>query len=475
MGDTLQAKRTPFSNADIVYQILMAISDFASLAAIIATSKEIYSVYCAHHASIHRAIAYNLVGSALPQALRYVRCRRQGLTFRPPNEMLEEDEVMENPVLTCDEINDLTEVSASAKQLEDLFSWRDKGCLVKSTPLSAVESHRFHRALFRLCLYSSAYGGNAYDEGEFLSGPDPNDPKLHKALVWRKEFFDSFATTEIQEIQGLATFLGDVLQDAAQVHELEGHGESFMSLLQSQVLERIGYNSAADFENFILFLGPLPQAVTNAYAGFGYGDPIDLSREDLFQEFISYPVSAVLEQRGVPALTNVEAKKGILDEVSEGVEICTQCQSDPIPGQMLWSPSTWNFLRGIIPPSEIFDKLKGYLAEHQTYHHEFTSAWEGGTYSELIGQVFGYKTQPYGGWEKEDLLCTTCLVKFLHDHLHLWYVGEKRKRGEVIPADCWYGYDCRTQRHKLEHASRLNHYCEPQSPRPTRGSLAQPT
>ncbi|KIY48947.1 hypothetical protein FISHEDRAFT_73137 [Fistulina hepatica ATCC 64428] len=32
-----------------------------------------------------------------------------------------------------------------------------------------------------------------------------------------------------------------------------------------------------------------------------------------------------------------------------------------------------------------------------------------------------------------------------------------RDCGQVIPTEnCWYGYECRTQTHKLAHATRLN-------------------
>jgi len=94
---------------------------------------------------------------------------------------------------------------------------------------------------------------------------------------------------------------------------------------------------------------------------------------------------------------------------------------------------------------------------------------------QLIGGLFEYKTQDYDAWNKDDWLCEQCLEKFIRDHLHLWYVGEKIKRkflplitvtkylstqcslgGYAIPENCWYGYNCRTQTHKLAHARKLN-------------------
>jgi hypothetical protein len=94
---------------------------------------------------------------------------------------------------------------------------------------------------------------------------------------------------------------------------------------------------------------------------------------------------------------------------------------------------------------------------------------------QLIGGLFEYKTLDYYTWNKDDWLCEQCLEKFMRDHLHIWYVGQKVKRkllflitslkclftrfslgGYAIPENCWYGYNCRTQTHKPAHAGKLN-------------------
>lgn len=46
---------------------------------------------------------------------------------------------------------------------------------------------------------------------------------------------------------------------------------------------------------------------------------------------------------------------------------------------------------------------------------------------ELIERLFEYKTLTYDTWNKEDWLCEQCLEKFVREHLHLWYVGQKVK------------------------------------------------
>lgn len=114
----------PSSNVDIVYRILIHLPDFKSLATAILTCSGIYRVYSTHPTSVRRAIAYNLVGSALPQALRLVRCERQGLRLRPLHELLGEDELRKNPWLSNDEIRDLCRLATNSQELEDIFSWR---------------------------------------------------------------------------------------------------------------------------------------------------------------------------------------------------------------------------------------------------------------------------------------------------------------------------------------------------------------
>ncbi|KIJ60910.1 hypothetical protein HYDPIDRAFT_116592 [Hydnomerulius pinastri MD-312] len=443
MRNFFQAMQSPFVNADLVDRILTSLPDFSSLVSTILTSKAVYAVYKAHPTSIQRAVAYNLVGSALPEALRLVRCRRRGMTLKPPNELLGEDDIVKNPQLTRDEIKDLVGISGSAKRLEELFSWREKDCRFQSSSqLTVGESHRFNRALFRLSLYSSAYGEGAYVEDDFLDEDDPDgDLLLENALSLRKRFFETFPTIELEEIKSFTSFLTDIIHWAMNAHSYFDMGST----------------------DKLLFYGSLPHIVSDMYLGVGES-PDDETRaipEGFWDGFVPRSISVVLKQRKAPVLTDEQAKRVIIDEVVGGNVNCTQCHAGPMPRKDLWCPSTWDFLRGTIPPHAIRQRLPGYLPGNDTHGPAITDIWEINTYSELIDQLFEHKTNAFDSWKREDFLCTGCLGKFLEEHIWVWYVGEKRKRGEVIPEDCWYGYNCRTQRHKPAHASRLNHFCEP--------------
>ncbi|KAM3311561.1 hypothetical protein ACQJBY_031914 [Aegilops geniculata] len=65
-------------------------------------------------------------------------------------------------------------------------------------------------------------------------------------------------------------------------------------------------------------------------------------------------------------------------------------------------------------------------------------------------------------------LCNHCYNKFVDFLLYWFRVSTPRN---LLPADaadrdsCWYGFMCRTQHHRQDHAKKLNHVC-----RPTRGN-----
>jgi len=111
-------------SADTMDHILTSLTDFKSLASVLLASKFVYTVYSTRPTSIKRAVAYNVVGPALPQALRFVRCDRQEMKQLPAAELPGEDELEKNPCLSSDDIRGLVKIAEQAQELEDIFSWR---------------------------------------------------------------------------------------------------------------------------------------------------------------------------------------------------------------------------------------------------------------------------------------------------------------------------------------------------------------
>jgi len=72
--------------------------------------------------------------------------------------------------------------------------------------------------------------------------------------------------------------------------------------------------------------------------------------------------------------------------------------------------------------------LKGHLGLNYADLGQFINMVRETSTEHLIGGLFDYKTLAYDTWNKGDWLCGQCLEKFMRDHLHIWYLGEKVKR-----------------------------------------------
>ena len=110
---------------DVIDRILLFLPTFSALRAILLSSKSFNTIFKHHPNSIIRAIAYNITGPALPQAMRLLRTagdRDLYLVSDPPKHALiawaETDPI--SPVERCT----LVKNAAVVKALEDLFSSR---------------------------------------------------------------------------------------------------------------------------------------------------------------------------------------------------------------------------------------------------------------------------------------------------------------------------------------------------------------
>ncbi|KAG6327434.1 hypothetical protein ID866_11655 [Astraeus odoratus] len=168
-------------------------------------------------------------------------------------------------------------------------------------------------------------------------------------------------------------------------------------------------------------------------------------------------VDNVLDKRKI----SMDAKDILLDQALESSFNCDQCHAEFLTRKRLWGPTDWAYLRGYANPRVMWTLQKGYLSYNHREQYDFCTLWEEQPYETLIHEIFDHKTTAYDAWKKDDLLCMNCLCKFLQEHMHIWYLEWKRKRGAIPTEDCWYGYNCRTQQHNTAHAMKLNHYCEP--------------
>lgn len=106
---------------DVLHRILTFLPAFVDLKSFIMTSKSIYAVFDAHPHSIVRAVAYNVIGPALPQALRVVR--QQPVEQKPDVDPLDPEAASVSIISPAEAIK-LTEIAQVICDFEDLFSWR---------------------------------------------------------------------------------------------------------------------------------------------------------------------------------------------------------------------------------------------------------------------------------------------------------------------------------------------------------------
>lgn len=110
-------------SADIIDHILTCLPDFKTFLSLVTTTKIFNTTFQARPHSIIRAIAYNEVGHALPQALRLVRCEAGHFHDADLSDLPEEKTAMNTPIQP-EEACALVKNAKVAHSLEDLFSWR---------------------------------------------------------------------------------------------------------------------------------------------------------------------------------------------------------------------------------------------------------------------------------------------------------------------------------------------------------------
>ncbi|KAJ7034269.1 hypothetical protein C8F04DRAFT_903450, partial [Mycena alexandri] len=197
---------------DIVDRIMTFCPTFSALQSTILASKAFYSIFQTHPKSIMRAVAYNIVGPALPQALRVVRYEyhnddsdiRQAKDLTP-NELAEKCPEDHTPsVITAQEKRMLLENSEIVDELEDVYSFTQKDRTSRTSVLTPDESHRFRRAMYRIMLYTGIFRGDRYsiEELDELSAED-----VQRIQAQRTAVLSEFPTDELREIWAVVRFL----------------------------------------------------------------------------------------------------------------------------------------------------------------------------------------------------------------------------------------------------------------------------
>ncbi|KAJ7143947.1 hypothetical protein C8R44DRAFT_657551 [Mycena epipterygia] len=426
---------------DIVDQILTFCPDFETLNSLILVCKALQAVFSTHPNSINTDVARNFIGTAFPEALRHLRY--EAIDGKEDNVNTPQAALI-NPAETAP----LRRHAVVVHKLETIFSRWYKDRKSPTSVLSLQEAFRFQRAMYRVMIYCARFSSCKYDENTALELSESSQA-LQDIYAQRLAMLTEYPTADLHEIHTVVIFLHQlidwVLQDAVNTDHDDPK------------------------QTYDICIAAGPALVLAAYESDGI-DPIEEKRPiyesyeelPLFAGFFSRPLAQIWKSRDVPAPPEDSAHlASILETVPGGLDSCKQCSGFPV--SRLWTSATWEHFD--FDPPEL---LPGMLALNR---HEIGTlnallgpreAWPT-AFSALVAEIFhDVQRQPgYENWEEEDSLCDGCLVKILTAHFYLWLLWKRVKDGWITPEDCWYGYDCKTQMHKANHAKTKNHLCAP--------------
>ncbi|KAL0574197.1 hypothetical protein V5O48_007764 [Marasmius crinis-equi] len=411
---------------DILSRVLTFSFSFDALLSSILTCKVIYEVYKAHPNSVKRNVAENVTGSrsVLKEALRAIR---YGASDEDSETEDDEDDPKTDQVgmdksgitLTNKEITQLVEIAMKYRALEDVFS-------------------------LRIDLYSRMFSGVSYAEEFETQNPEDEEvqERVEKDRKERERFLSAFSTAELREIWTVSQFLTDIFVWA------EGDDADTPDNVGPASIYRCWDEGTVDM---------LTAELEYWFADGAFDHP-------LVAGYLRDPLAKLFRERNAKAPFDDSEHWSSVDEARGVDDKCSRC--DKRPGFDLWGPSTYEYLHqttpSLRPGTGLVKLLQGELSRNSTecrYFHFLIGKRPKGesVYEHVVQDLLDcdYKTPEFDDWKKDDWLCTGCLEKFLRENLHLWVLDKKIQSGEEIPIDCWYGWDCRTQKH-ADHAKKRN-------------------
>jgi len=184
---------------DLVDRVLMYLPNFETLQAAILSSKAMHAVFAAHPNSIVEAVAFNVVGDAMPSALNLIR-------YQPPDDPSPFGHTTAEPtevrIITPEDARKLSQNAFVVDKFQDNFSHRHKDRSSERSTLTSAESLRFTRAMYRIMLYQAVFPGATTP---YIDDADTEEEaQIHAA---RKAFFTMFSTSELREIHTVTNFM----------------------------------------------------------------------------------------------------------------------------------------------------------------------------------------------------------------------------------------------------------------------------
>ncbi|KAJ7024668.1 hypothetical protein C8F04DRAFT_1131020 [Mycena alexandri] len=429
-------------NNDIIDRVFTSCPDFETLFALKSACKALHAIFAAHPNSINFAVARNLTGS-FPDALRVLRQKvvdafkeEESLDDRTFAAAVPEDT---SPV-TVEELPQLRKNDAVVHRLEVLFSRWYKNRISLVSVLSAEETFRFRRAMYRIFVYSTSFTSLGFDPEWAYSSETTNAVIRARRL----KMLNLHPTADLREIYSVIQFLQSMLH---WVFKQEDTNETYDVCLAAGPALILATYETRD-----------PNTMSDACPLVDY--PYDGGVR--YSGFFHDPLSEIWMSREVSDPPDNSAHlRSILDMVLDGLDSCKRCNEST--DGLLWTSATWQHYDTDLP-----ELLPGRLSLNRQETNALQKFLQAdaevlpdlgilisGIYRDIV-LLPGFED-----WTEDDGLCGDCLQKLLQSHTYLWLLENKMKAGWVAPENCWYGYDCTTQFTKAEHAATKNHLCKP--------------
>ncbi|KAL5535178.1 hypothetical protein ACEPAF_3272 [Sanghuangporus sanghuang] len=410
---------------DVCDRLLTFLPDFLSLQHAVLASKLISETFSSRKRSIMRAVMTNEVGPALSFAAALVRTMNK-LGDGPMQVLLEglNDSSPDSHCWTCDvtgaEARALSGVSAAVQRLESYFCILHKDRTAAVSTLSEEESYRFHRAIYRIWICS------------VLANDRHNNSR---PLDLDVSFLKNMSEEELVQMHEAMQFLDVVYNMLMATFQgpFDRSGRPF-ELRVDELLAAFDGNFNA--QTFGIALHRSATAIVNSYT--------ILARDRQASELLKkkYNSQAILVNARV-----------------EEVQACQKCLAQ---AQDLFGENNWHLLRRMVTFDVLLSFLPGKVNANVYVRSDLNAILVRRTSpASILSEMFDGQNDPNNDWKRTDWLCISCIHVFLSQRIYSWFVGELVKNGHQFKENCWYGWNCRTQTHKPDHAKKLNHLCEP--------------
>ncbi|KAJ7501048.1 hypothetical protein B0H11DRAFT_1993456 [Mycena galericulata] len=416
---------------DILDRILTFCATFGTLKASILVSKAFYRVFRSHPKSITRAVAYNVVGPALPQALRVVRypynVSYDGPFLDAASMATACPENQDIGVITAAEGKNLEKNSRVVEELEDIYSLKNKDRTSSKSLLTQDESWRFRRAMYRIMMFCNMFTEEPF-EGEDID--DTMEGRVEMIRLQRIAVLDEYSTVELHQLYSVVKFMRGIVRTLA-IHPREITIDALLSLGPAAGLHAYQHRRRPDYFPIQLFAG-----------------------------YFSRPLHNIWKARNVtPPNDDERASAWIVDAIQGAEDTCSQCGISG--GIDLYTEANWsrfpiyfpNLLKARLTHNPAVRGPEFFAATAHLFKSDALGPW--------IGDMFARrKTPEFDGWARESSYCFACLKHFLTEHLWRWFLEERIKAGWVPPPNCRHGWECLIQ-DDPRHATAKNHLCVP--------------